>query len=117
MDTECADSPSIAACIEQDNDRFCFAATPTAVPFCEQGYVATMVPSRPNAMYCMPASTMSCAAITNAQANKACMEPGECGKGGVCPMPENVCRQSCTSSQECPAPLYCEQTAKVCRRP
>jgi hypothetical protein len=90
-DRDCAESPSIAACIPQDNGRFCFTATIAVAPLCEPNFVAANVPGRAD-MYCTPLSSISCPAINNALNNKICTSANECGRGGLCPMPENICR-------------------------
>ena len=117
-DSDCADSPTIAACIEsqQDNDRFCFVTVVAATPVCEQGYAPTPVRGRDNLMYCMPVSTLSCPAIASALSNKECSNANECGRNGQCPMePDNTCKVRCSDNQSCPAPMYCD--AQVCKRP
>ncbi|HTU58293.1 MAG TPA: hypothetical protein VMF89_07660, partial [Polyangiales bacterium] len=114
--SECADSPSISACLEgqQDNGRFCFTATINAAPLCEQGYTATRGPA--GIMYCMPVNSLSCTAINNAARNNRCEEANDCGRGGNCPMaPDNTCKLACSDSQGCPAPLYCDPMAKICK--
>lgn len=114
--SECADSPSIAACLESqgDNGSFCFNAT--ATPVCEPGYMAASR-GRNNLMYCVPFSSFSCPAINSALSNKSCANENECGRGGQCPMPpENTCKLPCSENQPCPAPFVCDQTAKVCVR-
>ena len=117
-DSDCAESPSVAACIEQDNDSFCFTAAIPAAPLCEQGYTAMSVRGRGDIMYCMPVA--SCPAISNALNNKSCTSSNDCGRGGQCPMaPANTCKLSCSDSQPCPAPFYCDQSNpmnKVCKQ-
>jgi hypothetical protein len=118
-DEECADSASISACIESqaDSGRFCFAATIAATPLCEQGYKAASAPGRPNLMYCMPPSSASCPAISNALNGKQCSNAGDCGRNGQCPMPTNICTLQCSSDPDCPASYVCDQAIDFCKRP
>jgi hypothetical protein len=115
-DEECAQSPSISACIEvaADNGRYCFAAAVSATPRCEAGYMPLTAPGRPDVMYCMPPS--SCRALADARSGKTCNSAMDCGRRGLCPAPGGACTVQCNSTQDCPSPLSCDPILGECRK-
>jgi hypothetical protein len=119
LDSECAESPSIAACLngQQESGKFCFTATLAAPSICDPGYTAVRGPA--GIMYCMPFNSLSCTAINHAASNDSCDDNNDCGRGGQCPMAPSTCKLSCSDSQPCPAPFFCDSSAmpKVCKRP
>lgn len=115
LDKECAQSPSISACIEHENGRHCFATAPGAMPRCEPGYMPASVQGR-SQLYCLPISPATCQAIADAVVEKMCMKPEDCAKGSQCQMPELRCRLACNAGQQCPAPLTCDEQNRVCKK-
>ncbi|HET8937334.1 MAG TPA: hypothetical protein VFN67_28020 [Polyangiales bacterium] len=117
LDSECAQSPSIAACIDHEGGKRCFATAPGAMPRCEPGYMPATVQGRTH-FYCMPISPATCQSIADAISEKMCTTLQDCGKGGQCPAPDLHCRLSCSPNapETCPAPLVCDGQNRVCKK-